>query len=172
MTGPDLRLQLERAFLEAMGHIQEGRDDQARELLSSILETEPRFPEPYLELALLSHRRGDLERALDEARLGLEMLEEYGQWVDDVTPEQLLGHARLLVGQLLLAMAESLDPMEELQRIERLWREASEMFRQAIMADPDNEQALVFSTFCDQQEPVPDGNASEVLDDEEEGSPS
>jgi tetratricopeptide (TPR) repeat protein len=145
-TGVDVREKIESAFMQAMEQRRADQLDEARELLERIVETEPRFPEPYLELALISHAGGLLERAIDEARLGLEMLEEYGQWVEDIPPDVLLGHARVVLAQLLIEAAEATDLATNRAEFLQLWNEGAELFSLALEADPSNSDAVDAAT--------------------------
>jgi tetratricopeptide (TPR) repeat protein len=133
--------ELEEIFREALHAMARGEHAEAKGRLKCILEVEPRLPEPYLELAVLTHADGDLENALAAARLGLEFLEKGGQWLDSVPPNVLLAHAKNLVGQLLVEWAQLDEQLFDPEAFPRLYNEAVELFRSAHELDPKNRDA-------------------------------
>lgn len=137
---PDLG-DLEDLFDEAVDRLGRGRIDEAKALHKRILEREPRLPEPYLELAVILHGEGDLESAIAAARLGVELLEKGGQWLDTLAPNVVLAHAKNLLGRLLVEWSQEGERIFDKEEFPRVWNQAVALFNEAHALDPDNEDA-------------------------------
>jgi tetratricopeptide (TPR) repeat protein len=128
-------------FLKAAESLQEGDQDEAQRHFKAVVGIEPRLPEPHLELAVIYFRKGQLDDAIEEARVGLDLLEHGGQWLENLTLGQMLGHARNLLGELLVERAKR-DALDlEPDELAELWNEAVCLFKAAVEADPDNDTA-------------------------------
>ncbi len=144
MTEPDestILASLETKFLDAMEALRDSRQRDAEKLLREIVRAEPRLPEPHMELAVLSYGSGDLESAVDEARMAVELLDKGGQWSEDLPPNVMNSHARNLLGEILVELAQSDDVVFDKERFADLWNEACSHFRLAYEGDPNNEDA-------------------------------
>jgi tetratricopeptide (TPR) repeat protein len=144
MTDPFEETDLSHAesmFDEAATLMREGDLDRAKDLFKQVLEADPRLPEPYLELAIVAREDGDLDLAVAEARMGLELLEKGGQWLESLSEHVVLAHARNLLGELLIEAAQQGDTPLDPERFAPLWNEAVALFESARETDPDNADA-------------------------------
>lgn len=130
---------LEKTFMEAVEANNSGRIEQAEALFKQILTEEPRMAEPRLELASIYLRREALGEAEAQAREALEILERGWRWLEDLSEEQLLGHACNLLGEILKQQSTSDEVMSQGDAaIRERWQEAGELFERAAELDPEN----------------------------------
>ena len=100
--------QLEQEFLQAMSLRQAGNVTRAEEMLLTIIQQEPRLPEPHIELAhiyLLAGRRDDSLNHIQEA---IQHLENGGQWLE-MEEGVLLSLAYTIQGEVYQTMADQDD---------------------------------------------------------------
>ncbi len=133
--------ELEELWLGAVEARQDGRDDQAADLLRQILAAEPRLAEPRLELAHMAIQRGDLEEADEQAAMAVDILSRGGQWIDDLPGAQLEAFALNLLGEIRYARAELIAAGEDREAFDTLWNEAADAFARASALDPENADA-------------------------------
>lgn len=147
---------LQGPFLKALKHRRAGKIEEAMDLLNEVLKSEPRLPEPHLELAHIHLEAERLSLAEDSAREGLKWLERGGQWVEDLPPNVVLSHAHDLLGQILqekAALDEYVFGDEEV--FAELVKEAKAHFVRARELDPKNEHAN-FNAFFMDSAPLPE----------------
>ena len=137
---PDLS-EVEWIFNDAVKLMRDGDTAGAKDQFKQVLRADPRLPEPYLELAIISREEQDLDLAIDETRMGLELLEKGGQWVDTLPNHVVLAHARNLLAELLVEAAQQGDIPIQPDVFEPMWNEAVALFESAQETDPDNETA-------------------------------
>lgn len=133
---------LQAPFMKALKRRRAGKIEEAMDLLNEVLKTEPRLPEPHLELAHIHLEAERLSLAEDSAREGLKWLERGGQWVEDLPANVVLSHAHDLLGQVLqekAALDEYVFGDEDL--FKELVQEAKAHFVRARELDPKNEHA-------------------------------
>ena len=144
---------LQGPFLKALKRRRAGKIEEAMDLLNEILRSEPRLPEPHLELAHIHLEAERLSLAEDSAREGLKWLERGGQWVEDLPPNVVLSHAHDLLGQILqekVALDEFVFGDEEV--FAELVKEAKAHFVRARELDPKNEHANFNAFFMNNAE--------------------
>lgn len=133
---------LEADFLAAVDALAADRVADAEAGFRKVLAGDPRLPEPRLELAVILYRRGDLEEAEAQARLGLEQIELGWQWLDNFEEGQLHAHALNLLGEILVASVSGAgEGAGEAMPDPTLWKEAERLFKRALEADPQHEAA-------------------------------
>lgn len=138
--GPYEQQALEESFLKAIEAMGAGRGDDAEALLRQVLAGDPRLPEPRLELAVLLYRRGALEEAEAQARMGVDQVERGWQWLENFEEGQLHAHALNVLGEIILASFGEDGAVASESAPER-WREAERLFKRAVELDPDNGDA-------------------------------
>ena len=107
-----------------------------------IVKSEPRLPEPHLELAHIEMEAGSLEGAEVYARQGIDWLTKGGQWLATLEAHELVAHAHDILGEILRRRATSDEVVfgpEE--RFRELLNEARLEFSKARELDPSNEHA-------------------------------
>ena len=147
---------LQGPFLKALKRRRAGKIEEAMDLLNEVLKSEPRLPEPHLELVHIHLGAERLSLAEDSAREGLKWLERGGQWVEDLPPNVVLSHAHDLLGQILqekAALDEYVFGDEEV--FAELVKEAKAHFVRARELDPKNEHAN-FNAFFMDSAPLPE----------------
>jgi tetratricopeptide (TPR) repeat protein len=133
---------LEPKMRMAMTAREQGKEGEARELFEAVLKEDPRLAEPRLELAHMAALTEDWDEAQTQARLAVEILKRGGQWTQDVEPAVLLGFAINLLGELVVRPLEEGDLfLTDRPRFDAGWNEASQLFAQALKADPENVDA-------------------------------
>ena len=133
---------LEPRMRTALALRQQGEDGKAQELLREIVHTDPRLPEPRLELAHLAAVRGDWLEAQAQARLGVQLLRAGGQWTADLPPSTLLAFAINLLGETVVRPLEEGDLfLVDRPAFVAAWNEAAALFDEAARLDPGNEEA-------------------------------
>ncbi len=144
---PELHLEsLGERFMQALDLIRNAQIEEAREALREILATEPRLPEPRIELARIFLQEGDLEQAEAQARISLELLEKGGRWNLDISMASMMGLAHGLLAEAIRQKSESdAIVMHDPQQIWELTRQAYHHFKRAADLDPDNEHARYYA---------------------------
>lgn len=94
-------------FMAALGERRKGRDDQALKMMKEILKVEPRLPEPRLEIGRIYLDMGRLEDAREESAEALRVLENGGQWLEDLPLEVLLSTAHGQLAEVLRQLADT-----------------------------------------------------------------
>ncbi|RME26786.1 MAG: hypothetical protein D6798_05960, partial [Deltaproteobacteria bacterium] len=154
-------------FLAALDAVRAGRLDEAAEELRAILKVEPRLAEPRIELARLHLQTGQLEEAAEQAQEAIRILENGGQWTEDLDEDTVLSLAWNIRAEALRQQADQDsvvfgDPAEW----ERLMKESREAFATAARLDPQNEHARYWAGGTDVAPPgEPEG------EDEDDGAP-
>lgn len=159
---------LEKRFVTAVTHKDQGRLDDAEDEFRDILRAEPRLPEPRMELARLLLDTDRLDEAEEHAREALGFLEAGGQWTDDLSEEAVLGLAHALLAEILRRRAEDDtvifgDP----QAFQRIVTESREHFERAAALDPSDEYSSYHAFFMGKPGVKP-SIAGETLDDDPE----
>lgn len=142
-------------FLKALALRSDGRSDEALELFAELLTKEPRLAEPRLERARVWLERERLEDAEVDAREALRILENGGQWTEEVPENVLLSMGWALLGEILKQQAAS-DAVVfgEPERFAELIELSRAAFERAAALDPEDEVSAL--------------NAAELGDREEE----
>ena len=133
---------LEPTMRKALALRQSGQEVEAEKLLREIIRTDPRLPEPRLELAHLAAMRDDWVEAEAQARLAVEQIRAGGQWIADLPPPTLLSFALNLLGETLVRPLEEGDLfLVDRPAFTVVWNEAAGIFEEAARLDPDSEDA-------------------------------
>jgi len=133
-------------FLEALEAHRKADIDRAIDLLRKVIRSDPRLPEPHLQLGRIHLDAGRLEDAEHETREALKWLEGGGQWVDDLPEEVMQSVAHGQMGEVLRQIAESDEVIfGDPGRFQKLLKEARSHFDKARQLDPTNEHAEMFS---------------------------
>ncbi len=137
---------LDALFLEALEARRTANVDRAQDLLQQIIRSEPRLPEPHLELGRLHLDAGRLEDALAETREALKWLDLGGQWVDDLSEEVMLSLAHGQIAETLRRIADTDEVIfGDPEGLKALLKEATQHFDEAHKLDPENDHARMFS---------------------------
>jgi len=142
-------------FMTAMERRRNGDIDRAQKDLRAILKVEPRLAEPHMELASLLLSTEQPEPAVEHAREALRLLEQGGQWTDDLPENVVRSLAWNLLGEALKQVADQDSVVfGSPERWNRLMTEAKAAFKTAASLDPDNQHAS-WSAFGFGPEPDP-----------------
>lgn len=137
---------LEKLFMDAVNANNEGDQQTATTLFKEILKVEPRMAEPRLELAVIYLRQNMLETAESYAREAVSYLERGWRWLDNLTDEQILGHAYNTLGEILKARSTTDEILSQgTETIKQYWEEAGDLFEKA--AELDSENADIMSNY-------------------------
>ncbi len=129
-------------FMEAMVMLQAGGVARGMELLQLIVRREPRLPEPHLELARIHYDAGRLDEAEVEAREGMAHLQRGGQWVDEISEDELQSLAHGLLGEILRARLDTDAVVFGGESLYRALLDDSRFhFKEATRLDPRNDHA-------------------------------
>jgi len=152
-------------FMTAMERRRNGDIDRAHKDLLAILKVEPRLAEPHMELASLLLATEQPEPAVDHAREALRLLDQGGQWTEDLPDNVVKSLAWNLLGEGLKQVADQDSVVFGApERWNRLMLEAKSAFKQAAAIDPENKHAS-WSAFGFGQEPIPEeGDNGESVD--------
>ncbi len=151
--------ELARQFLAAMAAKEAGRADHAEEALRAILKFEPRLPEPRLELARILLDTDRVAEAEDEAREGLDCLEQSGPWSEDLEPDQITALGKALLADCLRRQAEEDDVIfGDPERFKALVTESRALFTEAARLDPSDEYASYHAFFMGTGQVDPDAD--------------
>jgi len=139
---------LAQRFMEAVEHKTEGRIDDAEDTLRDILKVEPRLAEPQLELARLLLDTSRHAAAEHHAREAVRILENGGQWTDEIPEGVLRGLAHATLAETLRRIAEEDDVIFGApERFHELVNEAKLHFGKAAEFDPSDEYASYHAFF-------------------------
>jgi len=137
---------LQEQFLAALEYHRRGDVDSAVKLLKGVLEGEPRLAEPRLELGRIELDMGHLEEAELQTREGLRILLSGGQWVDDLSEEQMQSVAHGQLAEILRLRADSDEVLfGDPEVFKGLVKESKAHFDQAAKLDPENTHAEFFA---------------------------
>jgi tetratricopeptide (TPR) repeat protein len=149
--------ELGRRFLGALAHKEAGRLDRAEDELRAILRTEPRLPEPRMELARLLLDSDRLEDAEDQAREALEALEAGGAWTEELPEETVKSIAHATLAEVLRRRADEDDMIfGDPAAFRALVEEARSHFRKAADLDPSDATASYYAFHMALE--LPDGS--------------
>lgn len=139
---------LSATFLRAIAAKEKGDVDEAEDLFREILRTEPRLPEPHLELARLLLDTDRVSAAEPYAREGLAHLEASGPWTDELPDEVVHALAHALLAEILRRRADEEDVIfGDPEAFHALVREAREHFEVAARFDPSDEYSSYHAFF-------------------------
>ncbi len=125
-------------FLAALEARANRQVDAALEGFAAVLAAEPRLAEPRIELGAIYLDMNRFEEAEAHAREAIRILENGGQWTEDVPENVLLGMAWALLGASLQAQAQSDEVVfgEDPARFKELVAQAAMAFARAAELDP------------------------------------
>ena len=126
--------------MAALAQKDAGRIDAAEDAFRAILRTEPRLAEPRLELARILLDTDRLEEAEDHAREAVDVLDNGGQWTDELpeTVVQAIGHATL--AEILRRKADEDNVIfGDPDVFREMVREAQQHFARAAELDPSED---------------------------------
>lgn len=140
--------ELSSTFMKALQHKDEGRVDEAEELLRKIILQEPRLAEPHMELARLLLDTERVSAAEPHAREAVRWLESGGQWVDDIPENIVQGLAHALLAEVLRRRADEEDVIfGDPAQYHAIVRESQEHFARANALDPSDEYSSYHAFF-------------------------
>lgn len=135
---------LGETFLKALALRADGRSDDALELFAEILRKEPRLAEPRIERARVWLERERLEDAEVDVREALRILENGGQWTEDVPENVVLSIAWALLGEILKQQASSDEVVfGDPARFAELLELSRAAFARAAELDPEDEVSAI-----------------------------
>lgn len=135
-------------FMAALRAKEAGKLDAAEDELRAILRTEPRLPEPHMELARILLDTDRLDEAESHAREALEHLEAGGQWTDELPENVVKGLAWALLAEILRRIADEDDVIfGSPEKFKRLVDESQKAFAKAAELDPSDEYASYHAFF-------------------------
>lgn len=140
--------QLGRDFLRSLADKDAGRLDDAESTLRDILRTEPRLPEPHLELGRILLDTDRLGEAETHAREGLSHLETAGPWTDDLPDTVVMALAHALLAEVLRRRADEDDVVfGDPATFQGLLDESRRHFDQAAALDPSDAYSSYHAFF-------------------------
>ncbi|MCA9568535.1 MAG: hypothetical protein KC656_11865, partial [Myxococcales bacterium] len=98
---PELLDALGERYLLAVERVSTGDLDRAEDLLRDILRQEPRLAEPNLTLGRLLLDTQRLEPAEEHTRTALAILQDEGQWTEEVPEDVVLSIAHAQLAEIL-----------------------------------------------------------------------
>lgn len=135
-------------FLAALQLKDAGRLDEAEDILREILRSEPRLPEPHLELARILLDTDRLDQAEAHAREGLAHLEAGGQWTEDLPAQVVTALAHALLAEVLRRRADEDDVVfGDPDTFRALLEESRAHFEKAAALDPDDSYSSYHAFF-------------------------
>lgn len=150
-------------FMAALRAKEAGDLDAAEDELRAILRTEPRLPEPHLELGRILLDTDRLDEAETHAREALTHLEASGPWTEEVPENVVGGLAWGLLAEVLRRIADEDDVIfGDPARFKALVAESQRAFAKAASLDPSDEYASYHAFFLGVGQ---DGSADEGGDD-------
>lgn len=149
---------LDSQFIAAMDARNSGRTDQAVELFTKILVREPRLAEPRIELGAMRLEMGQIDEAEEQAREAVRILENGGQWTEDVPENVLHAMAWALLGSVLKERAASDEVVfGDPAHFRDLLEQSRVAFAKAAELDPEDSASKI--------------NADELASKDDDGSP-
>jgi tetratricopeptide (TPR) repeat protein len=156
---------LSQRFLTALAYKDRGELDDAEELLREIIATEPRLPEPHMELARILLDTERLTAAEPHAREAIQWLEQGGQWNEEVPEHVMHGLAHALLAEILRRRADEDEVLfGDPAVFHGLVREAQHHFAKANELDPSDEYASYHAFFLGIPGKTPRGEEDDVID--------
>lgn len=154
--------ELSEHFTAALGLKERGQVDRAEEILLGILRTEPRLPEPRMELARILLDTERLSEAEEHARLALTHLEAGGRWTDTLPEGVVEAIAHALLAETLRRRLEEDDIVfGDAQAYRAMLSEAQQLFAAAHRLDPTDETSSFYAYFLGAEPiagpPTPEG---------------
>ena len=140
-------------FLAALEKRRSGDVSGAEEMLKQILQSEPRLPEPRLELGHIYLEAGRIPEAESEIREALRWLQQGGHWVEDLSESQTLSLGHGLLGEVLRARCETDEAVfGDEEDFRALLKESRTHFEKAAKLDPENKYAAHHAVFLGLEE--------------------
>ena len=137
-------------FMKAVQRMEKNDIDAAAEILRRILQKEPRLAEPRIELARILVETRQIFEAESEIREAIRILENGGQWLDELSETQVQSVAYGLLAEVLRLMAEEDDIVfGDPEKWRAIVDESHAAFRKARSLDPDNAHAEYWATSFD-----------------------
>lgn len=96
---------MQELFIAAMEHRQQGNTKKAEACLLKIVQSEPRLPEPHMELAHMYLSMEQLDDARTHIEQSVQYLESGGQWLD-LPEHELLSMAYMIQGEVYRSLAD------------------------------------------------------------------
>ena len=144
----DALADLQQNFLLALELNAAGKLDKAEGLLRQILKTEPRLPEPHMELARILLETDRVGEAESHAVQALEYLENPGQWTDDLQENVVQALAHALLAEAMRRRADEDDVIfGDAAEFQRLIAESKAHFAKAAELDPRDEYSSFHAFF-------------------------
>lgn len=135
-------------FMAALRAKDAGKLDAAEDELRAILRSEPRLPEPHMELGRILLDTDRLDEAESHAREALEHLEASGPWTDEIPENVVRGLAWALLAEVLRRVADEDDVIfGDPARFKALVDESQKAFAKAAELDPSDEYASYHAFF-------------------------
>jgi tetratricopeptide (TPR) repeat protein len=140
--------ELGERFMTAIQHKDACRVDAAEDELRAILRTEPRLAEPRLELARILLDTDRLDEAEEQAREGLAVLQDGGQWTDEVPETVVNAIAHATLAEILRRKADEDDVIfGDPAVFHAMVQEAKEHFARAAELDSSEEYGSYYAFF-------------------------
>jgi tetratricopeptide (TPR) repeat protein len=135
-------------FLRALELRRLERHDAAEDMLRDLLKTEPRLPEPRMELARVLLDSDRLTEAEGEAREALTHLDAGGQWTDDLPDHVVRALAHGLLAEILRRRADEDQVIfGDPATFKQLVAESKQHFARAAELDPSDEYSSYHAFF-------------------------
>jgi len=139
---------LGKQFHDALATKRDGNIDAAEDTLRSILKTEPRLPEPRMELARILLDTDRLEEAEAQAREARQYLEDDGQWTDDLPTDTVLALCYALIAEILRRRADEDNVIfGDPDAFRAIVEESQQLFEKASELDSSDEYASYHAFF-------------------------
>lgn len=141
-------IELEGRFALALAAKAAGKLDDAEDEFRAILRAEPRLPEPRMELARLLADSDRLQEAEEHSREALRVLDNGGQWTDELPEEVLHALAHALLAEILRRHADEDDVIfGDPEEFKRIVEESRVHFARAHELDPSDEYSSYHAFF-------------------------
>jgi len=141
---------LDEQFMEAVARMEKQDIDGAAEQFRRILQIEPRLAEPRIELSRILIETRQIDEAEAEVREAIRILENGGQWLEEIAEHQVQSVAYGLLAETLRMRAETDDVVFG---DPNTWRaivdESHASFRKARELDPENSHAEYWASSFD-----------------------
>ncbi|MCB9669314.1 MAG: tetratricopeptide repeat protein [Alphaproteobacteria bacterium] len=145
---PELLDALGERYLLAVERVSTGDLDRAEDLLRDILRQEPRLAEPNLTLGRLLLDTQRLEPAEEHTRTALAILQDEGQWTEEVPEDVVLSIAHAQLAEILRLRADEDDVIfGDPETFHAIVRESKEHFQKAADLDPSDATSSYYAFF-------------------------
>ena len=139
---------LETEFLQAITLKEAGKIDEAEQVLRSILKTEPRLPEPRMELARILLDTERLSDAEEHAVTALADLQKSGPWTKMLEDDVVLALCHALLAETLRRRADEDDVIfGDPEGFQDLVKRSQSHFATAARLDPSDETSSYYALF-------------------------